>query len=197
MIPVQHTNHQRRPLIYLPELSQLGCCPLIILETETHPFTRHVVSIRTFPDTMGWLLALFFVVILVAAVIVCVLLHAGFFSDLRIRTSVPASLPSRIAYKVYRGGPYSKVGGSLSTLSAIAPKQTLLCIFYDDPKKVSQWHVENYSSALSTRVVDLPCPLCIILYKLRDVLSMTKQSKATCLRKSFFKGRIGVHLIAV
>ena len=81
------------------------------------------------------LFVFFCALVLVAAVVVCVLLHAGYFSDLRIRTSTPALLPKRIAYTVHRG-PYSGVGEPLSHLSARAPKQTSFCVFYDDPKKV-------------------------------------------------------------
>ena len=73
-------------------------------------------------------------------VILGVLAHAGYFSDLRIRTSVPASLPHRVAYTVHRG-PYRNVGGLVENLAVFAPKQTRFCVFYDDPKEVScvQW----------------------------------------------------------
>ena len=83
----------------------------------------------------SWLLALLCVLVIVGVCILGILLHAGLFSDLRIRTTIPASLPRRVAYTVHRGA-YSKVGGPLSILSAIASKQKHFCIFYDDPNKV-------------------------------------------------------------
>ena len=75
------------------------------------------------------------VLLLVAFFALCVLAHAGYFSEIRIRTSAPASLPHRVAYTVHKGA-YSIVGTPLSNLTAKAPKQTQFCIFYDDPKKV-------------------------------------------------------------
>ena len=85
-----------------------------------------------FMDLAAWLLCVLLVVALVA---LCVIIHAGFFSDVRIRTSAPASLPHRVAYTVHDGD-YRNVGTPLSDLSTKAPKQTQFCLFYDDPEKV-------------------------------------------------------------
>ena len=63
-------------------------------------------------------------------------MHSGVCTDIRIRTSIPASLPRRVAYSVHRG-PYSKMGDSISDLTARAPRQTLFGAFYDDPDNVS------------------------------------------------------------
>ena len=81
------------------------------------------------------LVVLVAVVVVVATLIVAVLAHAGYFSDLRIRTSIPASLPSRVAYTVHQG-PYRNVGSRLERLASLAPGQTRFCAFYDDPKQV-------------------------------------------------------------
>ena len=82
-----------------------------------------------------WLL--YFLVVLVILCLLCLgmLVHAGFFSDLRIRTSVPASFPHRVAYTIHTG-PYKKVGSAFSRIASLAPKQTYFGAFYDDPREV-------------------------------------------------------------
>ena len=82
-----------------------------------------------------WLLAVLCAVIVVIIFIAGVFAHAGYFSDIRIRTSFPASLPRRVAY-VVRRGPYQNVYDSLQRITTIAPDQKHFCVFYDDPKKV-------------------------------------------------------------
>lgn len=64
-----------------------------------------------------------------------IMLHAGFFYTLRIRTSTPVSSPSRVAYKVYRG-PYKNAGAGFSDVKLFAPLATNFGIYYDDPNKV-------------------------------------------------------------
>lgn len=86
----------------------------------------------------GWLLFLLVVLFLIGIILFAVLLHAGYFTSLRIRMSIPSSLPTRVVYTVYRGS-YSKAYVPLLELTAKAPKQTAFCIFYDDPKKVHDW----------------------------------------------------------
>ena len=81
---------------------------------------------------------LFYVVVVVLVLVVLflmALIHAGYFSDIRIRTSIPLSLPSRVAYKLYRGS-YSNAGVAFKELDAIAPRLKTVGIYYDDPKKV-------------------------------------------------------------
>ena len=65
-----------------------------------------------------------------------VLAHAGYFSDLRIRTSLPVSLPRRAAYFIHQG-PYKEVCTPLERITAIARHQKAFCVFYDDPENVS------------------------------------------------------------
>ena len=107
----------------------------------------------------GWLLVLLVVLAFLGVIVLAVLAHAGYFADLRIRTSVPASLPKRAAYNVHQG-PYNKLCGPLSALTARAPKQTLFCIFYDDPKEVKYLHVDLYimSGAQLRANMSKPCP---------------------------------------
>ena len=82
-----------------------------------------------------WLFVLL-VLFLTTLITFAVVAHAGFFSSVIIRTSIPASLPRRVAYVVCKG-PYTQVGKTLSALGGLAPSQTLFSVFYDDPKKVS------------------------------------------------------------
>lgn len=84
------------------------------------------------------LLILLAALLLIGVILLAVLLHAGYLTNLRIRMSIPASLPSRVVYTVHKG-PYQKAYGPLSELTARAPKQRAFCIFYDDPKKVRQF----------------------------------------------------------
>ena len=65
-----------------------------------------------------------------------VLVHSGFFSTLRIRTSVPHSIPSRVAYKLYKG-PYRNAGAGFSDIKRLAPLLTNFGIYYDAPDKVN------------------------------------------------------------
>lgn len=98
----------------------------------------------------GWLLFLLVVLFLVGIILLAVLVHAGYFTTVRIRTSIPSSLPTRVVYTVFKG-PYSKAYVPLSELTARAPKQTAFCIFYDDPKKVRKY--TSLSSVIHARVV--------------------------------------------
>ena len=74
---------------------------------------------------------------IILAIVLGVLLHAGFFYTLRIRTSVPASMPHRVAYKLYRG-PYRNAGTGFREIEAVAPMQRTFGIYYDDPGKVGK-----------------------------------------------------------
>lgn len=85
---------------------------------------------------MGVLFYLFAVVALVLILFLMALVHAGYFYDLRIRTSTPLSLPGRVAYKVYRGS-YSNAGSAFKELAGLAPFLRTFGIYYDDPKRVS------------------------------------------------------------
>ena len=81
---------------------------------------------------------LFYVVLLLAvilAVLLIALLHAGFFFDLRIRTSTPLSCPKRVAYRLYTG-PYKNSGAAFKQLCGIVPDLKTFGVYYDDPDKV-------------------------------------------------------------
>ena len=85
-------------------------------------------------------MGLLFYAVLVAVVVLCLclmaLVHAGYFYDLRIRTTTPLSLPGRIAYKLYRGS-YSNAGAGFRDLLRVVPHNKNFGIYYDDPKRVS------------------------------------------------------------
>ena len=79
--------------------------------------------------------------ILIALCVLLVLLlgwvmhRAGIFYRIKIRTSTPKFIPSRIAYKVYRG-PYRNAGAAYNDIEQFAPQTTTFGIYYDDPHKV-------------------------------------------------------------
>lgn len=82
---------------------------------------------------------LFYVVVVAVVVLVLFLMaitHAGYFYDLRIRTSTPLSLSGRVAYKVYRGS-YTNAGSAFKELATLAPHLRTFGIYYDDPRRVS------------------------------------------------------------
>ena len=74
--------------------------------------------------------------IVVLAVVLAILVHAGLFYELRIRSATPASFPHRVAYRVHKG-PYKKAGAAFKELSEKWPKLKTFAIFYDDPKEVN------------------------------------------------------------
>jgi len=83
-------------------------------------------------------MVLFYIVLVLAVVLALVLgalVHAGFFYDIRVRTTTPLSCPKRVAYKQYTG-PYKDCGGAFKTLISIAPKLKTFGVYYDDPAKV-------------------------------------------------------------
>lgn len=80
----------------------------------------------------------FYVVLLLAillALFLVALLHAGFFYELRIRTSTPLSCPKKVAYKLYTG-PYKNCGAHFKSLITLVPTLKTFGVFYDDPDKV-------------------------------------------------------------
>ena len=83
---------------------------------------------------LGYILIL--VAILLAVFLGC-LVHAGFFYTLRIWTSIPYSIPSRVAFKVYRG-PYKNVGAGFNDIRQVAPSLKKFGVYYDDLAKVRQ-----------------------------------------------------------
>ena len=82
-----------------------------------------------------WLV--YFLVVLVILCLLClgILVHAGLFSNLRFHTAVPTPLPLRVAYTFHRGS-YKKRGCGFSRIASLAPKQTYVCAYYDDPREV-------------------------------------------------------------
>lgn len=85
-------------------------------------------------------MGVFFYLVLVAAVLLALflmaLVHAGYFYDLRIRTSTPLSLPGQVAYKMYRGS-YTNAGSAFKELAGLVPHLRTFGIYYDNPKTVS------------------------------------------------------------
>lgn len=75
------------------------------------------------------------VVGLLLAAVLGLLVYAGFFYTLRIRTSIPASYPTRVAYKFYTG-PYKKCGAAFREVEKYAPGVTRVGLYYDDPAEV-------------------------------------------------------------
>ena len=84
---------------------------------------------------MGVLFYIVVVAIILAVLFLMALIHAGYFSDIRIRTSIPLSLPGRVAYKLYRGS-YTNAGAAFKELASVDPHIKTVGIYYDDPKKV-------------------------------------------------------------
>ena len=88
-------------------------------------------------------------ILMIAAILLALflgcLVHAGFFYTLRIRTSVPYSTPSRVAYKVYRG-PYKNAGAGFNDIGKFAPSLKKFGIYYDDPAKVRSLRTRTVSS---------------------------------------------------
>ena len=66
------------------------------------------------------------------------MLYSGFFYTYRIRCTVPASLPRRIAYSLHTG-PYCNCGPHFRRLKRLVPQRRLFAIYYDDPKTVSAY----------------------------------------------------------
>lgn len=81
------------------------------------------------------LFGLFLVVLAVITLILCVLLHAGLFYELRIRISETPSCPKKVAYCLHKGQ-YKNAGTAFKRLGGLVPHLELFGIFYDDPKKV-------------------------------------------------------------
>ena len=81
---------------------------------------------------------MFYIVLALALVLAFVLgalLHAGFFSDLLIRTSTPLSCPKRVAYKLFTGS-YKQAGTGLKEVMSLVSTLKTFGVYYDDPKKV-------------------------------------------------------------
>ena len=85
---------------------------------------------------MGVLFYVVLIVVILSVLFLMALIHAGYFSDIRIRTSNPLSLPGRVAYKLYRGS-YTNAGAGFKELAAVAPNLKTVGIYYDDPRKVT------------------------------------------------------------
>lgn len=108
----------------------------------------------------SWLFYLLVVLVALCLIALGVLAHAGFFSDLRIRTSIPASLPKRVAYCLYTG-PYKQAGSAYGRICGLAPNRTSFALYYDDPKEVS-WTVDHLPGGYG-QVTFLPgSSLCVI-----------------------------------
>ena len=92
-------------------------------------------------------MSLFLVLVAVAIVVVValfiLLLYSGLFYTYSIRGTIPASLPKRNAYKVFKG-PYWKSGKAAEALTALAPHRRTFSVFYDDPNTVSYYSIYGY-----------------------------------------------------
>ena len=86
---------------------------------------------------MGAVFYLILVAVVILVLCLMALVHAGYFYDLRIRTSSPLSLSGRVAYKMYRGS-YTNAGSAFKELGSLAPHQRSFGIYYDDPNRVSK-----------------------------------------------------------
>lgn len=84
---------------------------------------------------MGVVFYIVLALAIVLAFLLGALLHAGFFSDLLIRTSTPLSCPKRVAYKLYTGS-YKQSGTGFKELMGIVSTLKTFGVYYDDPKKV-------------------------------------------------------------
>ena len=77
------------------------------------------------------------VLAIVLLVVLGIMVHSGVFYRLNIRTAVPRAIPSRVAYKVYKGS-YRNAGAGFEDVMQRAPGYTrLFGVYYDDPKKVA------------------------------------------------------------
>ena len=63
----------------------------------------------------------FIVLAILLVIFLGVMIHSGVFYPLNIRTTIPHTLPSRVAYKVYRG-PYKNAGSGFEELMHHASK---------------------------------------------------------------------------
>ena len=73
--------------------------------------------------------------VVVLAIILGAVVHAGFFYELMIRVTTSPSCPQRVAYGVHTG-PYKNAGKGFGTLSRLVPSKKLFGAYYDDPKEV-------------------------------------------------------------
>lgn len=105
---------------------------------------------------MGLVFYVVLAVAIVLALFLVALLHAGFFTDLRIRTSTPLSCPKRVAYKFHTGS-YKQCGGAFRRVMSLAPTLKTFGVYYDDPRKVQS---TRYSTSLVglTVVCSMPGP---------------------------------------
>ena len=99
----------------------------------------------------GWLFYLLVVLVALCLIALGALAHAGYFSDLRIRTSIPVSCPKRVAYSLYTG-PYKQAGSSYHRICTLAPNRTPFALYYDDPNEVSLT-VDGFAGALWGRIL--------------------------------------------
>ena len=111
---------------------------------------------------MGVLFYVVIAVVIIAAICLMVLTHAGYFYDIRIRTSTPLSLPGRVAYKLYRGS-YTNAGAAFKELALLAPHLKTVGIYYDDPNKVSAG-VLGFLKGVCRCVVQVCVVSCVSIY---------------------------------
>ena len=83
-----------------------------------------------------FLFYLILVFVILIAVGLLILTHAGFFYTLRLRMVPPPVLPLNVAY-ILKTGPYKNSGAEFKKLSTLAPKTKLFGIYYDDPDMVN------------------------------------------------------------
>ena len=88
---------------------------------------------------MGVVFYLVLGVVVVLVLFLLAMVHAGYFYALRIRTSIPLSLPGRVAYKLHKGS-YSNAGPAFKELASLAPRLRTFSIYYDDPRKVRPFY---------------------------------------------------------
>lgn len=84
---------------------------------------------------MDWLFITVAGLLLFLLGVLAVAVHAGFFSDIRVRTSLNPNCIRRVAYKPYRG-PYKRANEAFGAICSLAPRNAPFGIYYDSPHKV-------------------------------------------------------------
>lgn len=108
---------------------------------------------------MEWLYFIVIGVLLLLFLVLAVALHAGYFSDIIIRTSHEPKCIRRVAYKSYRG-PYKRANEAFRAICSLAPQSILFGIYYDSPHKVQveSWlpsHIQLLQQLLTQSVTGL------------------------------------------
>lgn len=122
-----------------PRAHQLALRALVRAHASTsdcvnQSVTEEKIRLQQIMEVLSYILIALVIVLLV---FLGVMIHSGVFYRLSIRTAVPRAIPSRVAYKVYRG-PYTNAGAGFEDIMRRAPGYTrMFGVYYDDPKQVA------------------------------------------------------------